>query len=109
MLGRQRALLPVGSLANGLFGALLPARPGAGGAALPTQSPGFVKHMNGDESETSKLLCILVASSGFESKSPEMPSSFLKFHFFIMKIILSFTSPEMSKTNKHFIHVSKDA
>lgn len=68
-----------------------------------------MKHTNGDYSETSKLLFMLVASSGFESKSLEMPSSFLKFHFFIMKIILSFTSTEISKTNKHFIHVSKDA
>lgn len=76
---------------------------------MPVQSPGSVKHMGGDRSETRKLLFIHVASSGFVSKSLEMPSSFLKFHIFIMKIILSFTSPKMSKTNKHFMHVSKDA
>lgn len=78
-------------------------------ALVPAQHSAFVKHVQGEQPETSKLLFILVASSGFELKSPEMPSSFLKFYFFIMKIILSFTSTKISKTNKHFIHVSKDA
>lgn len=76
---------------------------------VSVQSPGFVKHMGGDRSGTRKLLFIHMASSGFVSKSLEMPSSFLKFHFLIMNIILSFTSPKMSKPNKHFIHMSKDA
>lgn len=76
---------------------------------MAMQGPGFVKPRNGDYCETSKLLFIVVASSGFELKSPEVPSSFLTFRFFIMKIILSFASTEMSKTNKHFIHVSKEA